>query len=314
MARGAGVLHSGKRMPDQNPQPANPKPARRTPSIVSRLPGQQVRRIGLRVPWWTDLYHRALTLRWWQFLGVGCAIYLAVNVVFALLYLAQPGSISGARPGSFADAFFFSVQTIATIGYGQMSPGTLYANVLVTIETMAGLVFLALSTGVVFARISRPTARVVFGRVATVAPQDGVPTLSFRIGNERRSQILEADVTVTLLRYERTREGVQFRRFYDLALSRSHTPVFALTFTVMHPIGPDSPLHGATAASLVAEDAELLISVTGIEETTSQTVHARHSYLPDEILFGHRFADIFSTDPDGTRVIDYTRFHETGPA
>ena len=300
-------------MPDQNPLPPRGTQPR-GPLIVPRRAGEQVRRVGLHVPWRSDLYHRALTLRWWAFLGLGCAIYLGVNLVFALLYLAQPGAITGAQPGSFADAFFFSVQTIATIGYGQMSPGTLYANVLVTVETMAGLVFLALSTGLVFARISRPTARVMFARAATVAPQDGVPTLSFRIGNERRSQILEADVTVALLRYEQTQEGMQFRRFYDLPLARPHTPVFALTFTVMHPIGPDSPLHGATAASLQAEGAELLISVTGLEETTSQTVHARYSYLPDEILFGRRFADIFTTDPDGTRVIDYTRFHETGPA
>ena len=296
-------------MPDQNP-PA----ARRPNRIVPRLPGEGVRRVGLRTPWWSDLYHRALTLRWWQFLVLGCAIYLGLNLAFAALYLAQPGAVSGASPGSFSDAFFFSIETIATIGYGQMYPATLYANVLMTVETMTGLVFLALSTGVVFARISRPTARVVFGRTATVAPYDGTPTLSFRIGNERRSQILEASVSVTLLRYERTREGATFRRFYDLALARSHTPVFALTFTVMHHVGPDSPLHGATAESLAAEEAELLISVTGLEETTSQTVHARHSYLPDEILFGRRFSDIFTTDPDGTRVIDYERFHETGPA
>lgn len=291
-------------MPDQHA----PLP----PSGQRRL-GAGVRRVGLHIPWRSDLYHRALTLRWWEFLGLGCGIYLLLNLLFAGLFLAQPGAIAGA-PGTFLDAFFFSVQTIATIGYGQMSPATVYANVLVTVETMAGLVFLALSTGLVFARISRPTARVVFGRVATVAPYDGTPTLSLRIGNERRSQILEADVTVTMLRYERTREGAQFRRFYDLALSRSHTPVFALTFTVMHPILPGSPLHGATAESLVAEEAELLISVTGLEETTSQTVHARHSYLPAEVLFGQRFADIFSTDPDGARVIDYNRFHETGPA
>ena len=119
-----------------------------------------MRRIGLHTPWWSDLYHRALTLRWWQFLLLGCAIYMGVNLAFAGLYLAQPGAISGASPGSFSDAFFFSIETIATIGYGQMYPATLYANLLMTVETMAGLVFLALSTGVVFARISRPTARV----------------------------------------------------------------------------------------------------------------------------------------------------------
>lgn len=298
-------------MPDQNPPPRSSLP--RGPLIVPRRAGEQVRRVGLHIPWRSDLYHRALTLRWWAFLGLGCAIYLGVNLIFALLYLAQPGAITGAQPGSFSDAFFFSVQTIATIGYGQMSPGTLYANVLVTSETMAGLVFVALSTGIVFARISRPTARVVFARVAAVAPHDGVPTLSFRIGNERRSQILEADVTVTLLRYERTQEGLQFRRFYDLPLARSHTPVFALTFTVMHSITADSPLHGTTAESLLAEDAELLIAVTGLEETMSQTVHARYSYRPEEVLFGRRFADIFSVSPDGGRVIDYIHFHKTRP-
>ena len=297
-------------MPDQSQRP----PLQPMPTIVPRLPGQAVRRVGLTTPWRSDLYHRALTLRWWQFLALGCAIYLALNVLFAALYLAQPGSVSGAKPGSVLDAFFFSVQTIATIGYGQMSPATVYANVLVTVETMAGLVFLALSTGVVFARISRPTARVVFARAATVAPHNGVPTLSLRIGNERRSQILEADVSVILLRYERTAEGVTFRRFYDLALARSHTPVFALTFTVMHPITQDSPLHGATAESLAAEEAELLITVTGLEETTSQTVHARYAYTPPEVLWDRRFTDIFATDADGARILDYRLFHDTEPA
>lgn len=300
-------------MPDQNssrPVPAVP----RAPPIVARLPGQQVRRIGLHIPWRSDLYHRALTLRWWEFLGVGCAIYLGVNLIFAGLFLLQPGAVAGAKPGDFLDAFFFSVQTIATIGYGQMSPATVYANTLVTVETMVGLMFLALATGIVFARISRPTARVMFGRFATIAPHNGVPTLSLRLGNERRSQILEASATLTLLRYEHTLEGVIFRRFYDLPLTRAHTPVFALTYTVMHAIDEASPLYGVTPEALVAEEAELLVTVSGTEETTSQTVHARYSYLPEEILWGRRYADIFSSDPDGTRVIDYTRFHETGPA
>ena len=300
-------------MPDQNsPGPGPGVP--RAPPIVARLPGQQVRRIGLHIPWRSDLYHRTLTLRWWEFLGVGCAIYLGINLVFAELYLRQPGAIAGAKPGDFLDAFFFSVQTIATIGYGQMSPATVYANTLVTIETMAGLIFLALATGVVFARISRPTARVMFARVATIAPHNGVPTLSLRIGNERRSQILEAFATVSLLRYERTLEGVEFRRFYDLPLARTRTPVFTLPYTVMHTIDEASPLYGVTHEALVAEEAQLLVTVSGIEETTSQTVHARYSYMPEEIVWGHRYADIFSSDPDGTRVIDYARFHETGPA
>ena len=284
------------------------------PTIVPRTKADEVTRIGLRSSWRGDLYHRGLILPWAQFLALGSAIYLLINVGFALLYLAQPGSITGARPGRFDDAFFFSVQTIATIGYGQMSPATFYANILVTIETMVGLIFLALTTGIVFARISRPTARVMFGRIATVAPFHGVPTLHFRIANERRSQILEADVAVILLRYERSPEGIRLRRFFDLRLARSHTPVFALSFTIMHPIDDTSPLFGATAHSLAGEEAELLITVTGLEETTSQTVHARYSYRPDEVLWGRRFQDIFSTDPQGRRAIDYSRFHDTEPA
>ena len=260
--------------------------------------------------WHHDLYHQTLSLRWWVFLGVGCVTYLLVNVGFAGLYLLEPGCIVGARPGSFADAFFFSVQTIATIGYGAMAPGSLYANVLVTLETMTGLVFLALATGITFARISRPTARVMFARVAVVAAHDGVPTLQFRLGNERKSQILEADVAVTLLRAETSREGVVMRRFHDLVLQRSHTPVFSLTFTIMHAIDAASPLHGVTAESLVAEGAELLVTVTGLEEITSQTVHARYSYRPEEVRFGARFADILAMDAEGRRYIDYARFHD----
>ena len=271
-----------------------------------------VRRVNLRVRWFNDLYHRALMLRWYEFLALGCATYLGVNVVFALLYRLQPGSIAGAGPG-FSDAFFFSIQTIATIGYGQMSPATFYANVLVTLETMAGLVFLALATGVTFARISRPTARVLFAETAVISRHNGVPTLSLRMANERRSQILEADVTLSLLRYETSLEGVGMRRFYPLTLLRSHTPVFTLSFTILHQIDDGSPLHGSTQASLEAEGAELLVSVTGLEEVTSQTVHARGSYKAADFQFGRRYRDIIIPDGEGL-IIDFGRFHDTEPA
>lgn len=281
------------------------------PRIIARSPAEQIRRRNLHAPWYQDLYHHALMLRWYAFLVVGCAVYLGVNVVFAGLYLLQPGAIAGAQPG-FSDAFFFSIQTIATIGYGQMSPGTFYCNLLVTLETMTGIVFVALATGITFARISRPTARVMFARAAAIGPHNGVPTLSFRLGNERQSQIIEATVAVALLRYEVTSEGVRMRRFYDLALVRSHTPVFALTFTIMHQIDERSPMYGLTSQDLVNGEMELLISVTGLEEITSQTVHARYSYMPEEIHFAARFCDIFASDSEG-RLIDYARFHDTEP-
>ena len=279
--------------------------------VRPRAGADRVRRLNLPSLWHSDLYHQALSLHWAAFMLLGSAVYLGVNVLFALLYLAQPGSIAGAPPG-FGNAFFFSVQTIATIGYGVMSPATLYCNILVTAETMVGLVLVALATGVTFARISRPTARVMFAELATVGPHNGVATLAFRIGNARKSQILEADVAVSLLREEISVEGISMRRFYALNLSRAHTPAFALTFTILHPIDERSPFYGMTPETLVACDAELLVTVTGLEEITSQTVHARHTYRANEIRFNERFKDIFTADGDGW-ALDYAGFHQTQP-
>ena len=276
--------------------------------------GPALRRVGLREPWRGDLYHRIVTLRWRVFAALGCASYLLVNAIFAGLFLLQPGSIAGAHPGSVTDAFFFSVQTIATIGYGVMAPATLYANLLVLLETMVGLLVVALATGIVFARASRPTARVLFARVAAIAPWHGTPTLFLRMGNERRSQILEADVALYLLRFEVSLEGVMMRRFHQLALERSHTPVFALTYSAIHVIKPGSPLDGATAESLQAEEAELLVTVTGTEEATGQTVHARMMYLASDILWNRRYADLIRTDENGERFFDYGPFDDTVPA
>jgi inward rectifier potassium channel len=281
--------------------------------MIARESADQTVALGLRRPWFGDLYHFALRLSWCSFLLGGVALYLAANAVFALLYLVQPGSIANARPGAFADAFFFSVQTMATVGYGQMAPATLYANLVVTVETAVGLMFLALATGLVFARFSRPTARILFSRVAVIGPYDGTPTLSFRLANQRSNQILQAEVSAVLLRDEKTLEGATIRRFYDLKLARTRTPVFALTFSVMHEIDPDSPLWRATPASLAADNAELIVTASGLDETIAQRVHARTSYLPQEILWDRRFADVIGWTDDGCRVIDYRRFHDTVP-
>jgi len=300
---------SARPLRSEPPEGSNAPPAR----LISRETADQTLALGLRRPWFGDLYHFMLRLSWCSFLLGGVALYIAANAVFALLYLLQPGAIGNARPGSFADAFFFSVQTIATIGYGQLVPATLYANLLVTIETATGLMFLAIATGLVFARFSRPTARMLFSRIAVIGPHNGQPTLSLRLANQRRNQILQAEVAATLVRDERTEEGVLIRRFYDLTLSRYRSPVFALTFTVMHVIDRDSPLYGASAAALEAQNAELVVTASGIDETIAQRVHARTSYLPDEILWGHRFVDVIGWTEDGRRVIDYRGFHDTVP-
>ena len=294
--------------------PAGPGDAQRArPRLVQRERSDRVVAIGLRTPWLRDLYHQLLTLPWWAFLIGLSGVYLSLNALFAGFYLLGDGAIANARPGVFADAFFFSVETLSTIGYGQMSPATLYGNIIMTAEAMAGLALLGVVAGLMFARFSRPTARVLFSRVAVVNEYNGVCTLSFRLANERRNQILEAQVSATLVRDEFTTEGEWMRRFYDLPLARQRSPIFAMTFTVMHPIDLASPLSDATPSSCAEREMEIVVTVTGIDETISQPVHARTSYLADEVLWGHRFTDVFTQTQDGRLAIDYRRFHDTEP-
>jgi len=279
--------------------------------LIARDRADQVVRLGVEREWFHDLYHHTLTISWPTFFAIGAALYIVANLFFAVLYLLQSGSVAKAHPGSLADAFFFSVQTMATIGYGQMAPVTFYANVLMTVETAVGLTFVALTTGLVFARFSRPTARVLFSRVAVVGPYNGVPTLSIRIANQRKNQMLAAEVSVTLVRDEVSEEGELTRRFYDLKLMRDRSPVFALTFRVMHPIDANSPLNGMNYEKLAELHAEIVVIASGVDETLVQPVSARTSYLPHEILRSHRFADIFGWTENGRRAIDYSRFHDT---
>lgn len=262
---------------------------------------------------WHDLYHLLLTMSWPAFLALMWVLYAVSNALFALAYLAGGNCIQNARPGSFPDAFFFSVQTMATIGYGGMSPATDYANWVVTVEAMVGLLGVAMVTGLAFARFSRPTARVLFSRVAVIRPYNGVPTLMFRTANLRYNQILEAQMSVTLVRNEVSPEGEFMRRFYDLNLVRSRTPIFALSWTVMHAIDETSPLYGATPELLTEQEIEIVVTMTGLDETVSQTVHARHSFIACEILWDMRFVDVLSGRGDGPMSIDYSRFHDVVP-
>ncbi|MGE5655455.1 MAG: ion channel [Actinomycetota bacterium] len=283
------------------------------PRLVSRTGQMNVLRTG--VPRWhfSDLYHWLLTLSWLGFFGLICLLYIIINTLFAIAYLAGGDCIANAQSGSFFDAFFFSVQTMATIGYGAMYPRTAYANCIVTIEALVGLLGVAMVTGLAFARFSRPTARVIFSKVAIITPFNGVPTLMYRTANQRSNQILEAQQRVTLLRNEIMADGQFMRRFYDLQLIRSQTAIFALTWTVMHPIDESSPLYGLTPEDFISQEIEIVVTLTGLDETVSQTIHARHSFIPEEIVWDARFVDIISNTPDGKRFINYTRFHDISP-
>ena len=280
--------------------------------VLSRNRRLTVEIIGVPAAGWRDAYHFLIGSSWWLVLGGVVLLFLLTNALFAICYLAIDG-VAGTRPGSFLDAFFFSIQTMGTIGYGVMYPKNVLANTLVTLESIIGLLGLALVTGLTFAKFSRPRARVIFSRVAVIAPRDGVPTLMFRVANERVSHVVEAHLQVTLLRDEATLEGERVRKIHDLSLVRSQSPAFALTWMVLHPIARDSPLYGATAASLLKQEVEIVVTLIGIDETLSQTVHARHSYAADEILFNARFADVFSVLPSGGRTLDLSKFHHTLP-
>jgi len=257
--------------------------------------------------YFADIYHHLLTSSWPFLLLQIMFAFFALNAIFALGYYFD-GGVENARPGSYADVFFFSVETMATIGYGRMAPITLFAHILMSLEALTGMMGLALMTGLIFAKFSRPSARVRFSRHAVISMRDGVPSLMFRMANERASQIVEAQVHVLLSRGETTAEGESLLRFYDLELTRYRNATFRHSWTVVHPIHPGSPLHGATAESLAAGNAELVVSVTGIDGAFMQTVYARHTYEAGDLVWGARLADVIIRSPENEFMIDYGKF------
>jgi len=263
--------------------------------------------------YFADVYHHLLTSSWPALLLQIAGTFAVSNAIFALGYLLD-GGIANARPGSFADVFFFSVETMATIGYGQMSPVSFVAHVLMSIEALTGLIGLALVTGMIFAKFSRPTARVRFSRVAVISKRDGVPSLMFRMANVRANQIVEAQIHVVLARQEFTVEGEEVRRFHDLSLSRHRNAIFGFSWTAIHPIDIDSPLFGATPESLMKARTSVIVSLTGIDETFSQTVYARYSYTTTDIVWGARLADISTHTPKGLFALDMSKFDHVIPA
>jgi len=262
---------------------------------------------------WTDLYHAILTAPWWLFLMGLAAVFVIVNIGFALVYLTDPNGIEHARSGSFWDRFLFSVQTIGSINYSVMVPKSAFVNSVVVVEAFMGFLYLALMASLMFARLSRPSARVVFSKVAVVAPFDGVPTLMFRAANQRGNQIFDAAINVTLAHQATTAEGIVMRRFHELELVRSRTSLFTLSWTVMHAIDERSPLHGLSIDDLYNRQMEIIILLRGPDDTLADLVYVRHAYTPDNIIWNHRFVDVLSVNSHGRRVVDLTRFHDTCP-
>jgi inward rectifier potassium channel len=273
-----------------------------------------VRRSGLPFLRSLNLYHAFLRMSWLRFHLLVVATYFAANVVFALGYLAcGPDALGGSNttaPGDrLLDAFFFSVQTMGTIGYGNLSPRGLAANLLVTLESLGGLLGLALATGLLFARFSRPHAKIVFSERAVIAPYHGITAFEFRIANQRSSELIDVHATVVFTRME-SAQGRRSRKFHNLQLERDRVMFFPLHWVVVHPITEESPLFAATAETLEESQAEFLVLLTATDETFSQVVHARSSYRPFEVVWGARFRDMFQQSGEGLLRADLARVHD----
>jgi inward rectifier potassium channel len=258
-----------------------------------------------------DLHVWALSTSWPVVLGGFVAAYVLVNLGFALLYLAAGDVIVGAEPGSFTDAFHFSVQTFSTVGYGQMAPRGI-GHVLVTLESAVGVLMVAIATGMMFAKFSRPTAGVAFSHTMVLRRHNGVPTLMFRIANARGNQVIEASVRCVAMKDVVSAEGDRMRALHDLVLVRSTTPLFAMSWLVMHPIDEKSPLFGLDERARHEGDVRVAVSFTGLDSTLAQQIHAHRVYLADDILEGRRFVDILERRSHET-LVHLDRLHETEP-
>jgi inward rectifier potassium channel len=262
-----------------------------------------------------SLYHWSLTISWPLFLTAIAVSYVAINALFAIGFLLcgptalHATTIVPVEP-AFARAFFFSVDSFATIGYGNIVPVGWGANLLVTIEALINIVGVALATGLVFARFSRPMAKIIYSEHAVVAPYRNVTALEFRIANQRSSQIIEIEAKVILSKIENI-AGATARKFYELKLERSRVTFFALSWTIVHPIVPTSPLYGFTEEALIAADAEIMILLTGTDETSSQVVHSRSSYKANEVIWNAKFSNIFMRTRDGGVIgMDVSRIND----
>jgi inward rectifier potassium channel len=280
---------------------------------VRTIGGGRIIAEGLEHSFWKDFYHNAMTASWPMFFGVIATAFVALNFVFASFYALGDDPIANTKSGSFYDLFFFSVETSSTVGYGDMHPQTFYGHVVATVEGFIAVVLIAMMTGLTFARFSRPRARLIFARHPVIADHDGKPTLVFRLANERNAFISEATAKLWMLGASVSMEGRRFIGFQPLRLTKSENPALALSWTLFHPIEPDSPLYGVAMDELVVSEINFVLVITGYDDTSAQTVHVRNTFAARDVRPGHEFVDIHSLDASGLRRVNYARIHDTRP-
>jgi inward rectifier potassium channel len=284
---------------------------KKPPGVVVHVGQYEFLKINTGKREWRDAYHWILSLSWPQFALLISSAYIGLNVVFALLYLIAGNSIAEMPRGSFSAAFFFSVQTLATVGYGHMYPATLYGNILTTIEIMVGMFGLAVITGLIFVRFSRPTARIHFSKVAVIAPFDGTLNLMIRVANLRHQAMVEPKFRMILLRSVLTAEGDDVRRFHPLKLEFDHLISFPAVLTVRHRIDKQSPLFGMTPEDFQRLDFRIIASIVGVDTVIVAPVESFGDYNFDQIEWNRRFVEIYDRNKKGEWTVDYGRIDET---
>ncbi|ERF80323.1 potassium transporter [Bradyrhizobium viridifuturi] len=276
-----------------------------------RLGNREVVTEGLELSFWADISHRCMTASWPAFIGGAALVFITFNAVFALFYWLGDHPIANVPDGQYIDYLYFSIETLSTAGYGDMHPQTHYGHFIAAIELFTGIFSMSLMTGLIFARFSRPSARLLFADNPVISDHEGERTLMIRLANERHNIIANATARLWLFKNDLSKEGMAYRRFFELPLARSESPALALSWTLFHVIDKDSPLYGLNAEDLEAINAGLGLIVSGYDDVAAQTVHARKSYEHSDIRFGHRYAEILRATDDGRLKIDYSRFHET---
>jgi inward rectifier potassium channel len=278
---------------------------------VVRLGGREVITEGLRLSFWADISHRCMTASWPAFIGGAVLVFIVFNAAFAVLYWIGSQPISNVPGGAYIDYLYFSIETLSTAGYGDMHPQTHYGHFIAAVELFTGIFSMSLMTGLIFARFSRPNARLLFADHPVISNHEGAPTLMVRLANERHNIISNATAKLWLLQNVVSKEGQALRRFYELPLVRNEHPALALSWTLYHVLDENSPLYGLNAGDFDASGVALVVVVSGYDVVAAQTVHGRRSYDHTDIRFGQRYADILDTSEDGRIRIDYGKFHET---
>ncbi|HXW20358.1 MAG TPA: ion channel [Roseiarcus sp.] len=302
--------------PDDNAstESAGRRRPRRPRPFIRDVAGRRIIAEGLERNFWTDLYFNAMTVSWPAFIAALAGAFVALNFAFALVYLLGTEPIANARDGNLADYFFFSVETTSTTGYGDMHPQTLYGHIVATVENFVGVLLLATMTGLMFARFSRPRARIIFAKYPVVTSHNGAPTLMFRLANARRNFISEATAKVWSIGATVSEEGRRMVGFERMRLLKSENPTFALSWTLFHPIDENSPLFGMDKETLVSSRINFAVIIVGFDETSGQTLHARDVFAAQDVRWGHEYVDIIWVDDQGLRHIDYSKIDATSLA